>query len=128
MCDIEGDGEHEADDEGVGYPLVGAAGGEDLFCEAAPGDGLRVVGLWALAGLDVGAFDGDEDLALVFGDGVHEDIGEDAADDCSPLFLSLVNIEMRDGSSRLTIWEVKVARGLKWVYCPNFRSLSNCCP
>lgn len=53
-------------------PLVPFPDREELVGER-PGDGLRVVLLGLLAGPDVGAFDGEEDVALVVDDGVHHD-------------------------------------------------------
>jgi len=78
--DPEGERQQEADQQRERDPLVAAAGGEEWARKAAPGDGLRVEGLHGVAGPGRGALDGEQDVALVGGDGGGEDVGEYGAD------------------------------------------------
>ena len=64
----------EANDVGPRHPLVSLADGEQLVGETTPSDCLGVVLLRLLARPDVGAFDREEDGALVIDNGVHEDV------------------------------------------------------
>lgn len=80
---VEGKGDHEADEEGEGDPLVTGAVAEHVAGKSAPGYGLRVVLLDVLAGPDVGALDGEEDIALVVDNGDHHDIVEDGTNHSS---------------------------------------------
>lgn len=80
---VEGKGDHEADEEGESDPLVTGAVAEHVAGKSAPGNGLRVVLLDVLAGPDIGALDGEEDIALVVDNGDHHDVVEDGTNHSS---------------------------------------------
>lgn len=63
------------------HPLINLPTRKQLMRQPAPGDRLRVILLRLLAAPYVGAFDAEEDVALVVDDGVHEDEVEDGAEE-----------------------------------------------
>jgi len=78
----EWDWDDEAKQVGNCNPLVTSTDGEHVAGDG-PSDGEGVVLLDILAGPDIGAFDGGEDLVLVGHDGLHHYVVKDSADDGS---------------------------------------------
>jgi hypothetical protein len=71
--DPEWDGNKEAEDVGPRDPLVTFPIREEFVGKTSPGNGLRVVLLWLLAGPNVCPMHGQQNFALVIDYRVHHD-------------------------------------------------------
>lgn len=78
---VEGKGHGETDDDRDRNDEVGRAGSVHVLGERSPCDGLRVERLNLLSRPNVGTLNGEEDLALVVDDRLHDDELKDGADD-----------------------------------------------